>query len=524
MLAFLYIYFPQIPPMFKNPNEWSRLYLAISIVEFKSFRIDKPIKTLGDTQDKSSYNGHYYSDKAPGLSFVAAPFYLAIKGIASIAGINPDLKTTMFILRFICVSIPSLFIFMILNRLLNSLAPSENSGLYALFLVLGTNLFTYSTLFMSHILAAFLCLLSFYLLYKTESKISPWLTFLSGIISGFAILSEYPVALIVFILIFYSYFQLKSIKCALLFCTGILIPTAILMYYNYACFGSPFSTGYHHKTDALHAIYHSQGFVGFIYPKLGSIASILFSPSKGLLFYSPFLVFSTAGYIHIFKKRKMITWVWPGLLIPPAYIIAISSFVDWPGGWTVGPRHLVPALPFLCIPIGIFLERYKENILMKSIFSITGLFSIFLILVCTPQFPYYPDIIRNPAFEIALPMVMEGILMPNFGNYLGLSGTTSILIPLGVIVLGIIATKSPCKYPVNKIHILRACLGILIFVLLLGLFSIPVSKPDKLAAGRIEILLRLQKDKEAILELNNAMENFPDSQYSGYWKSLLNNR
>ena len=31
---------------------------------------------------------------------------------------------------------------------------------------------------------------------------------------------------------------------------------------------------------------------------------------------------------------------------------------DWHGGWAIGPRYLIPAIPFMLVPLADWLERW----------------------------------------------------------------------------------------------------------------------------------------------------------------------
>src|SRR5277367_6394379 len=68
-------------------NQNSRFDLLRAIVERHTLQIDPYHE---NTQDKAHFNGHYYSDKAPGLVFLAVPFALAARPLLTIAGVDPE--------------------------------------------------------------------------------------------------------------------------------------------------------------------------------------------------------------------------------------------------------------------------------------------------------------------------------------------------------------------------------------------------------------------------------------------------
>jgi hypothetical protein len=67
-------------PRWADWGQNSKLDLTMTIVDQGTFAIDDYYTNTGDY---AHYKGHYYSDKAPGASFLGAPFYAAFKAIAS---------------------------------------------------------------------------------------------------------------------------------------------------------------------------------------------------------------------------------------------------------------------------------------------------------------------------------------------------------------------------------------------------------------------------------------------------------
>src|SRR5271156_7107076 len=66
-------------------NQNSRFDLLRAIVEQHTLQIDAYHE---NTQDKAHFNGHYYSDKAPGLVFLAVPFAMAARPLIRATGID----------------------------------------------------------------------------------------------------------------------------------------------------------------------------------------------------------------------------------------------------------------------------------------------------------------------------------------------------------------------------------------------------------------------------------------------------
>src|SRR5215469_11181402 len=68
-------------------NQNSRFDLLRAIVERGTLQIDA---YHTNTQDKAHFRGHYYSDKAPGLAFLAVPFALVARAGMQVLQVDPE--------------------------------------------------------------------------------------------------------------------------------------------------------------------------------------------------------------------------------------------------------------------------------------------------------------------------------------------------------------------------------------------------------------------------------------------------
>src|SRR5262249_25150446 len=78
------------------------------------------------------------------------------------------------------------------------------------------------------------------------------------------------------------------------------------------------------------------------------LLGLLVSPSRGLLVFSPILVFAFPGLWLAWRDKKF------AVLRPLAAALAIvliveSKYFDWWGGWSFGYRHIVDATVFLAL-------------------------------------------------------------------------------------------------------------------------------------------------------------------------------
>jgi hypothetical protein len=75
------------------------------------------------------------------------------------------------------------------------------------------------------------------------------------------------------------------------------------------------------------------------------LLGLLFSPGRGLLWYSPVVLLAILGFREAWKTRPLEALLLAGLF---AGFLGLHSFYEnWHAGWSWGPRYLLPALPGL---------------------------------------------------------------------------------------------------------------------------------------------------------------------------------
>jgi hypothetical protein len=113
--------------------------------------------------------------------------------------------------------------------------------------------------------------------------------------------------------------------------------------------------------------------------------------------------------------------------VPVAYLLFISSYPYWHGGWALGPRHLASAIPFLAIVAALGMKRFQH-----AGYVLAGL-SVALTGTATLLDPLSPEGKLHPLKEVYLPILKSGNVRDNLGKLVGLEGLMS-LAPLVVVV------------------------------------------------------------------------------------------
>lgn len=125
-----------------------------------------------------------------------------------------------------------------------------------------------------------------------------------------------------------------------------LPPLLLFVGYNTVYFGAPFTTGF--GALVVTPGWFIRDAASFANPLHAGLMGLLFSPARGLLIYSPVLVFAVWGMVLVWRAPELRVLRYLSLSPLPLLVVA-AKWGMWWGGHSVGPRLLADLMPILCV-------------------------------------------------------------------------------------------------------------------------------------------------------------------------------
>lgn len=469
-------------------NTKSRYMLLSSIVDEGRLFIDSHEQY---TIDKAYADGHFYSIKPIGLPFLSAPFYWALRkaflGPATLLS-DPTIladPAAKYLVRVFIVSVPFALLGLILLQFLIDLGAGPRAALWTVIAYsFGTIALNHAALYSGHQTAAFFLFLSFALLVRASKKDasggtrSTALSALAGLCAALSVLCDYIAVVYVVVLAVYLLSSNLPLRAKLSFFAAALPFASLLLSYNLACFGSPWSTGYSHLAFAPFRQYTDQGLFGIAWPRPAILFGLTLSVARGLFFISPILLFSLAGYTFLRRRPELRREFAVLCAIPVVGLILYSGYpAGWHGGWTFGPRYLVDVLPFLAAPMALTADGGPWFLVLLTL-------SVFQVAAAQIGLPHVPSELKNPLADFIFPLLREGagaLTLFGAGREGDIAGGLSELALAGGLAAGGFIGL-PALRPRRLPRVWRAAMGAWAGVVVLALLFVRTS--DRAVLGR----------------------------------------
>lgn len=454
VLLICYAYFF---PRWADWNQNSRLDLIMAIVDQGTLRIDDYYQNTGDY---AYFEGHYYSDKAPGVALLGVAPYAAFKlmmgwhplqEMLTPATHNQAFSTTLraggsglesqkvyfalaqtFVTCCVVV-VPSALLGVVMYGFLSFFVNRElvRVGLVLAY-ALATPAFAYSGNLLSHQIVAALLFGAFYLLFCLRQRKAPsWVLAPAGAMVGLAVISEYPAALIGLGISAYAIVATPRKPMLLAYALAGAPFGLALAWYNLAVFHTPLPVGYFYSS--LFTEQHSTGFLSLTHPTASALWGITFGSDRGLFFLAPWLLLALPGIGGLWRRRALRAELIVVLYTVVAFLVFNASSVMWQGGFAVGPRYILPMVPFMVLLVGVFQRDWATKRLIGATTAVLVTWSVFAVWAETIGGQSFPDWTPNPLFNYSLPRLISGDIARNAGMILGLTGWASLMPLLAVL-------------------------------------------------------------------------------------------
>jgi hypothetical protein len=418
-------------------NQNSRFDLVRAIVEHGTLRIDAYHENTGD---KALANGHYYSDKAPGLALLAVPIAEVTRPLLGAAGVDPEsprgLLDLAYCLTVLAVALPMAAACACLFWIALQLGSSVSASAFAaLALGLATPMWAYSTLFWGHALAGACLVFAFACAVRLRGDGSYrgdlfWGSTL-GLTAGWATVTEYPSApasamvAVLALAVVWKSGPGRRWGVIVGVAAGALLCLIALMAYQYAAFGSVFHPSYsYYPAGAFYWMKH--GYLGLTYPRIDVALKLLFSCRRGLLLSGPVVLAAPFGLRLLWKQPATHAAAVTAAAIAVYYFLFHASFSSWPAGWAYGPRYMSPGIPFLCLGLARLWDDARP--VWRIVVGALGAAGVGLTLMAVSVGAQPPDEFHCPLRQFYWPSFWAGRFSLNLGATLipAEQGTTQV--------------------------------------------------------------------------------------------------
>lgn len=405
-------------------NQNGRFALVRAILEERTLRIDSYAECTGD---RSLWDGHYYCDKAPGASFLALGPVAAAQRVARVLGVDPTSARGITVGSYIAglatsglfTVVAALGVFWLTLHW----GASRGAAIFAASAYgVATPAWSYATVFVGHGLTSG-CLIAAFGAAVALAEFPRQHTLLAwtvGLFCGLAVVSEFPAAPAVVIIVLFALATVYATERDATFRVALHITAAgalmafVLLAYHNAAFGSPFRLGYGNEDNSEGAAMQ-QGLFGIGAPSWHVLYEVLLGAYRGLLPLAPLMAVAPLGLLGLARTQRLFRPVIAAAAIAAYYLLLNVSYTYWEGGWFIGPRHLLPGLAFVALGLPFLWDR--AGTALRGVLVAGWMWGAAIGLVVVSTNPQPPSNIMRPVSELLWPAFVEGDLSLNPQSY-----------------------------------------------------------------------------------------------------------
>ena len=322
------------------------------------------VNSPGEVLGAFGPEGDDFSKKGPAPAILAVPFYLIgwLSSRLPVEALRLSMLQTAFWLNAVVTALTGVLLAQAVLALGYPLRAAVMAG--AIF-GLGTIAWPYATHFFGEPVSALAIFGLFFALLRLRQTGAPRYALLGGLAAGVMVTTSaaHAVLLAPFgLYLFYAIhvwarrmaagedgwfravtrYLLSAIGRLLAFALPLAALAGLLALYNLARFGTPLSTGYHFESGE-----------GFNANWLLGLWGLLFSPYRGLFWYTPLAILSVLAWPGFIRRHRAEGWL--TAVVALAMVALFGKWWMWWGGFAWGPRFLVPLAPFLVLVLAPWL-------------------------------------------------------------------------------------------------------------------------------------------------------------------------
>ena len=94
-------------------------------------------------------------------------------------------------------------------------------------------------------------------------------------------------------------------------------------------------------------------------------------------------------------------------IIAVYFVLLNASYAYWEGGWSYGPRHAAPAIPFLCIGLAALWTALPRFV--RPLLAALSIYGVAITLVAVSTTPQPPASLHAPVRELLWPAFRDGV-------------------------------------------------------------------------------------------------------------------
>ncbi len=384
-----------------NPNNATRLFAAIELVEHGTARIDRwaPL-----TIDKAVFDGHVYLDKAPGMTLLALPAVAVADGMTgeeadALLAPPASLHLPAFLklrLRLAAITGPALLTaiaaVLLYDLALGLTGSSAAAAVAALGYALGSPIWGLSTTIMGHAAVAALFVIALWSIGRAGQGGRTWPALLGGIALGYAVVVEYQAVLAGGAIALWGAWHWRAhperVRLMALAVAGGIAGLLPLLAYNLIAFGTPFRIGYS-GVQGFEGM--RQGLFGLTVPRLSVLVEILFGDRRGLVWVAPVLVLAVPGLATLAEARRTRGIGLAAIAVVVTGLLVNAAYVYWDGGNATGPRHAMAMAGVLALGLAPFWAGLRPGWQRIGMAALLGLSMAINLMVAAAEIFAPPD-------------------------------------------------------------------------------------------------------------------------------------